>query len=328
MNEQDSLLSTEAPAPEEALVLGVRFRRYGPVFFFLAGSEPVTSGAVVLADIGQGAAPAEVISARRLPLPLPLMSMPEGEPVEIRPINGLAGLEQAASARDSAALAEEARAFCRQRARALKLDMKIVDVEALPDRSKIVFYFTAPNRIDFRDLVKELVHHYHARIELRQIGVRHETQMLGSLGGCGMTCCCRRYLRRFAPVTIKMAKEQNLFLNPAKLSGICGRLLCCLAHEQENYEEFNRASPKLGKRYQTSQGVLKVTRTNIFRQSITAVNEAGEEQEFSLENWRALAPARLEIRTEGAPHKQAGAKTKPRPQAPPQADHKRDQDKA
>ena len=119
------------------------------------------------------------------------------------------------------------------------LDMKLVDVEVFLDRSKFIFYFTAPARIDFRELVKDLVHEYRVRIELRQIGVRHETQMVGAVGNCGMVCCCRRYLRQFAPVTIRMAKEQNLFLNPTKVSGICGRLLCCLAYEQESYDAFH-----------------------------------------------------------------------------------------
>ena len=135
--------------------------------------------------------------------------------------------EELARAAENEQLCREAREFCRRCIMNRKLDMKLVDVESLFDRSKLIFYFTAPTRIDFRELVKDLVRQYHTRIELRQIGVRHETQMLGALGNCGMVCCCRRYLRHFAPVTIKMAKEQNLFLNPAKIPGICGRLLWC-----------------------------------------------------------------------------------------------------
>ena len=131
-------------------------------------------------------------------------------------------------------------------------------LKVLLDRSKMIFYFTAPTRIDFRELVKDLVREYRTRIELRQIGVRHETQMLGALGNCGMVICCRRYLKNFAPVTIKMAKEQNLFLNPAKISGICGRLLCCLSYEQDNYDNFHAQAPKIGKRYTTDLGMLKV----------------------------------------------------------------------
>ncbi|MDR2050776.1 MAG: hypothetical protein LBQ63_03290 [Deltaproteobacteria bacterium] len=291
---------SDAGSAESALVLGVRLRQYGPVYFFQAGPEQVRSGDKVLVETEQGTALAEVISARKMSLPLPVLHLPEGTTAEIRPIKGPAGKEDLATAMENKLLAAEARAFCRECIRRLVLEMKLVDVEVLYDRSKIIFYFTAPNRIDFRELVKELVHNYHTRIELRQIGVRHETQILGALGNCGMACCCRRYLRRFAPVTIKMAKEQNLFLNPAKLSGICGRLLCCLAHEQENYEEFHRNSPKLGKRYQTRQGVMKVLRANLFRQSILVENENGEELELLLDGWHALEPSRLELKPEPA----------------------------
>ncbi|MCL1889042.1 MAG: hypothetical protein FWF99_00865 [Desulfovibrionaceae bacterium] len=231
-----------------------------------------------------------------------------GPDPEASPIKCLAGGEDLALDEENRNLASESRLFCRQRIRERNLDMKLVDVEVFHDRSKMIFYFTAPGRVDFRDLVKDLVQEYHIRIELRQIGVRHETQMIGALGNCGMACCCRRYLRRFAPVTIKMAKEQNLFLNPAKLSGICGRLLCCLANEQENYEEFHRNSPKLGKKYQTGQGVMKVIRANLFRQSIVALTEAGEEREFMLEAWSLLNPVRLESKSEPPPPRQHARK--------------------
>lgn len=202
--------------------------------------------------------------------------------------------EEKLSAQDNAVLAREAHQFCRRCIAERKLDMKLVDVEILFDRSKMVFFFTAPTRIDFRDLVKDLVRQYRTRIELRQIGVRHETQMLGALGNCGMVCCCRRYLHRFAPVTIKMAKEQNLFLNPAKISGICGRLLCCLSYEQENYDAFHRSCPRLGKRYQTSEGPMRVLRSNMFRNSVVVLPDGGQETEMTLEEWQALKPTRTE----------------------------------
>ena len=189
-------------------------------------------------------------------------------------------------------LARQAKAFCKDRIRARHLDMKLVEVEIFFDRSKFIFYFTAPARIDFRELVKDLVREYRARIELRQIGVRHETQMIGAIGNCGQVCCCRRHLRKFAPVTIRMAKEQNLFLNPAKISGICGRLLCCLSYEQDNYEKFRRESPRPGKKYQTAAGLLKVLRVNMFRNTLVAVNEDNQEAEYTLEEWKELKPWR------------------------------------
>lgn len=195
-------------------------------------------------------------------------------------------------------LSEEAAAFCKKCIKTRSLDMKLVDVEVFFDRSKLIFYFTAPSRIDFRDLVKDLVREYRARIELRQIGVRHETQMVGAIGNCGMVCCCRGHLRKFAPVTIKMAKEQNLFLNPSKISGICGRLLCCLSYEQENYENFNRVCPRQGMKYNTDKGCLKILQTNLFRNSLTTLDSNNEEREFSLDEWHALHPAKAECQGE------------------------------
>jgi hypothetical protein len=152
----------------------------------------------------------------------------------------------------------------------------------------MVFYFTAPGRIDFRELIKDLVKEYRTRIELRQIGVRHETQMLGAIGNCGQMCCCRRFMRKFVPVTIKMAKEQNLFLNPTKISGICGRLLCCLSFEQKGYEEFHRMCPRVGKKYQTSLGQMKVLRSNFFKKSLSLLDENFDEQEVSIDEWNEI----------------------------------------
>lgn len=185
-------------------------------------------------------------------------------------------------------LARRAFTFCRGCINSQNLDMKLVDVEVLHDRSKLIFFFTAPNRIDFRELIKSLVREFHTRIELRQIGVRHETQMIGAIGNCGQVCCCRRFLRKFAPVTIKMAKEQNLFLNPAKISGICGRLLCCLSYEQKGYEEFHKQCPKIGKRIQTPIGSVKVLRANFFKKSISVWVEDAGEREFTLDEWKEM----------------------------------------
>ena len=208
-------------------------------------------------------------------------------------------------------LASGAFEFCRNCIFKRKLEMKLVDVEVYFDRSKMVFYFTAPGRIDFRDLVKDLVRQYRTRIELRQIGVRHETQMLGAMGNCGQVCCCRRFMRKFHPVTIKMAKEQNLFLNPTKISGICGRLLCCLGFEQKNYEEFHRDCPKIGKKFTTSIGRVKVIRSNFFKRSLSIITEGGDDHEVSLEEWERLVnmepPQEIQESRRSAPP-QAGAR--------------------
>lgn len=190
--------------------------------------------------------------------------------------------------RENRELARNAFAYCRECIGERGLDMKLVDVEVLFDGSKMIFYFTAPNRIDFRELVKDLVRSYRTRIELRQIGARHETQMLGGLGNCGQLVCCQRFLRQFAPSTIKMAKEQNLFLNPAKISGVCNRLLCCLSYEQPNYDEFLNQCPKVGKRFPTSLGTAKVIRANYFRRTVSVFMEPGGEREVDLEEWKRL----------------------------------------
>jgi hypothetical protein len=215
-------------------------------------------------------------------------------------------------------MGRQALRYCRQCISERGLDMKLVDVEIYHDRSKLVFYFTAPNRIDFRDLVKDLVKNYRTRIELRQIGVRHETQMIGAVGNCGQMCCCARFIRKFQPVTIKMAKEQNLFLNPTKISGMCGRLLCCLAYEQSTYEDFQRKCPKFGKKYQTSQGPVKILRSNIFRETISVISEEGEEKELTLEDWGRIAGERW-VQHVPAPLAPAQSQAQAREEAPAQA---------
>jgi len=210
----------------------------------------------------------------------------------------LAGTQDLETGAENKRLARRAFNFCRGCIGHQQLDMKLVDVEVLHDRSKMIFYFTAPNRIDFRELIKSLVREFHTRIELRQIGVRHETQMIGAIGNCGQVVCCRRFLRKFAPVTIKMAKEQNLFLNPAKISGICGRLLCCLSYEQKGYEEFHKQCPKIGKRIPTAIGTAKILRANFFKKSISVWVEDVGEREFTLDEWKDLVSR--QISAEGA----------------------------
>ena len=192
-------------------IYGLRFRALGQTLYH-TGPADLAVGDHVLIAADQGQALAQVVSG-------PYDYVAGVEPESLTPIERRATEEDLAEGRTNEKLAREATEFCRQCIRDRRLDMKLVDVEVFFDRSKLIFYFTAPARIDFRELVKDLVREYRARIELRQIGVRHETQMVGAVGNCGMVCCCRRYLRKFAPVTIRMAKEQNLFLNPAKILG-------------------------------------------------------------------------------------------------------------
>jgi cell fate regulator YaaT (PSP1 superfamily) len=287
-------------------ILGIKFHDHGPVYFFNSGPFVVSVGEFVLVQTEQGLGMGQVALVRDTP--------PEGlSPEEIKPIFRLPGPEDHEIRLENAKLAREAHAYCRKCIEVRALDMKLVDVEVLHDRGKIIFYFTAPGRIDFRELVKDLVKSYHTRIELRQIGVRHETQMLGAIGNCGQMCCCRRFMRKFAPVTIKMAKEQNLFLNPTKISGICGRLLCCLSFEQENYEQFQKKCPRVGKKFATSLGMVKVLRTNLFRETISILEEAGEERELTVAEWITIT----EPCPEAAQPSTANGEARPEAAAPP-----------
>lgn len=267
-------------------ILGLKFKDQGSVYLFKASPFVVNIGDKVLVKTEEGLGLGKVVSMRSAP-------PADMNPDDIKPIYRLATVEDLKTDEENRDLAKAAYTLCRDCIRQRELEMKLVDVEVYFDRSKIIFYFTAPGRIDFRDLVKDLVRQYRTRIELRQIGVRHETQMIGGLGNCGQVCCCRRYLRRFEPVTIKMAKEQNLFLNPAKISGACGRLLCCLSYEQGHYIDFRKQCPKIGKSFSTGQGKAKILRTNLFRNTVGIQFESGEEKEMLLEEWEAIR--RMEV---------------------------------
>jgi len=276
MNPTDPVDSTNSKK-----IVGIKFRESGPVYYFLASPFVINEGDKVIVKTEEGLGLGTVVITRD--------SLPEGfKEEDLKSVFRLANEEDLKIVAENKVLAKEAFAFCKKCIEKHDLPMKLVDVEVYFDRSKMIFYFTAPMRIDFRELVKDLVRQYRTRIELRQIGVRHETQMLGGVGNCGQVCCCRRFLRKFEPVTIKMAKDQNLFLNPAKISGVCGRLLCCLAFEQDHYAEFQKKLPKMGKRYQTDQGMLRVIRANIFRDTITVLNEEGKELEIKMKDWQAM----------------------------------------
>jgi cell fate regulator YaaT (PSP1 superfamily) len=179
-------------------------------------------------------------------------------------------------------LEQRALKFCQERVEVHKLPIYLVKVECLFDASKIIFYFTAPGRVDFRELVKDLVQEYRTRIELRQIGVRHRAKMVGGLGICGRGLCCASFLRDFEPVSVRMAKEQQLSLNPNKISGICGRLMCCLTYEYSSYQELRKSLPKVGKRLQAPDGEGKIIRYNFIRETVTLEMEDRREVEFSL----------------------------------------------
>ena len=264
-------------------ILGIKFNDYGQVYYFASGPFVVREGQHVIVKTDQGMGLGKVVLTRQAPVE----AEEDGEE-GMKPIYRLANEKDMESVAENEALSKDAFSFCRKCVSRLKLGMKLVDVEVFFDRSKMVFYFTAPGRIDFRELIKDLVREFRTRIELRQIGVRHETQMLGAIGNCGQICCCRRFMRKFVPVTIKMAKEQNLFLNPTKISGICGRLLCCLSFEQKGYEEFHRMCPRVGKKYNTALGPVKVLRSNFFKKSLSVLMENFDEREVSIDEWNEI----------------------------------------
>ena len=231
-------------------VIGVRFKANGKSYYFSPGDLELQQGDYVIVETARGTECGEVAKG---PHDVPDSSI-------VKPLKTVTRMADAVDVRRMQQnRADEKRAFsvCEERIAKHKLDMKLVDVEYTLDRNKILFYFTADGRIDFRDLVKDLAGVFRTRIELRQIGVRDESKMLGGLGICG------RFLRDFQPVSIKMAKEQGLSLNPAKISGSCGRLMCCLAYEQPAYEYLNRITPGVGSIVKTPEGVGAVVETNV-----------------------------------------------------------------
>ena len=204
---------------------------------------------------------------------------------------------------------KEAVDICAKKIAEHKLDMKLVDAEHSFDRSKFIFYFTAEGRVDFRELVKDLARVFRARIELRQIGVRDEAKIFGGYGPCGRVLCCASFLTDFDPVGIRMAKEQNLSLNPQKISGACGRLMCCLNYEYKHYREAKQCLPKVGSRIETDQGPGKITEINVIRNRVTVSLDEGGKAE--------LPTAAVAQHKPGCPHLAAGEAAAP---AEPEAD--------
>jgi len=203
-------------------------------------------------------------------------------PPKLKPLVRPATPEDLEQAERNRQVEERADRFCLERIQVRQLPIYLVRVECLFDASKVVFYFTAPGRVDFRDLVKDLVQEFRTRIELRQIGVRHRAKMVGGLGICGRALCCSSFLHEFEPVSVRMAKEQQLSLNPSKISGICGRLMCCLTYEYSTYQEIRKHLPRLGKRISLPEGEGKIIRYNLIRQIATVEMEDGGEMEIPL----------------------------------------------
>jgi len=255
-------------------VIGVRFRSAGKIYFFDPLQFDIKKGEHVIVETARGIEFGTVVSAPK--------EVEDDKVIQpLKPVLRIAtekDIQQEAANKEKE---KEAFKLCLEKIHKHGLEMKLIDAEYTFDNNKVLFYFTADGRIDFRELVKDLASVFKTRIELRQIGVRDETKILGGIGICGRPLCCHTHLSEFIPVSIKMAKEQNLSLNPTKISGVCGRLMCCLKHEEETYEELNRVLPNVGDQVTTEDGSKgEVHSVNVLRQLVKVIVEVGDEKEI------------------------------------------------
>jgi cell fate regulator YaaT (PSP1 superfamily) len=259
-------------------VVGVRFNKQGKVYTFdVTGLPPLKKDEVVVVQTENGLAVGNVVTDVRT---VPEEKLPEDLKKVIRRLTD----DDRVVEERNRSLEREAKAFCLERIGERSLPMKLVEVECLFDKSKIMFYFTADNRVDFRELVKDLVQRFKTRIELRQIGVRNEARIFGGIGICGREICCMGFLQNLDTVSVKMAKEQNMLLNPEKISGLCGRLMCCLSYEYDSYLRLKKAVPKVGKSVETPAGRGEVVRHNLIKGTITVRLEDGKEAEVKIDD--------------------------------------------
>ena len=255
-------------------VVGVRFRNAGKIYYFGPGDLDVHAGMHVIVETARGVEMGTVMTEPK--------AVPEDEVIApLKPVIRIATEADEKTVERNHEKEKDAFKICLEKIAKHKLEMKLVEAEYTFDNNKLLFYFTADGRIDFRELVKDLAAVFRTRIELRQIGVRDETKIMGGIGICGRELCCNTYLSEFVPVSIKMAKEQNLSLNPTKISGVCGRLMCCLKNEQETYEELNKKLPGLGDTVTTPDGMQgTVHSVNVLRQRVKVVVEINDEKEI------------------------------------------------
>ena len=263
-----------------AMVIRVRFKRAAKLYDFDPNGLDLHNGMSVVTETARGVELGECMSG--------IMDVPDERLVlPLKPIIRIATEQDLAMQKRNEQAEKEAFDIAIDRIAEHKLEMKLVDVEYAFDRSKIIFYFTANGRVDFRMLVKSLASIFKTRIELRQIGVRDEAKMLGGIGPCGRPICCRTFLSDFTPVSIKMAKEQNLSLNPTKISGLCDRLMCCLKYEQDNYEQTRKRMPRVGREIITPDGVGVINAINVLEETVRvriAVGDSFELREYAIDD--------------------------------------------
>lgn len=255
-------------------VIGVRFRTAGKIYFFDPLDFQVEKGSHVIVETARGIEFGTVVSAPK--------EVEDDQIVQpLKPVLRIANQRDVEQEAGNKRKEKEAYKICLDKIREHGLEMKLIDAEYTFDNNKVLFYFTADGRIDFRELVKDLASVFKTRIELRQVGVRDETKIMGGIGICGRPLCCHTHLSEFIPVSIKMAKEQNLSLNPTKISGVCGRLMCCLKHEEETYEELNRRLPNTGDYVVTADGLKgEVQSVNVLRQRVKVIVDVDDEKEI------------------------------------------------
>lgn len=265
-------------------VIGVRFRENGKIYFFDPLNYNVDPGRFVIVETARGVEYGKVVLGRR-EIDEEKMSAP------LKPIIRIADEKDTAQYEANKEKSKKAFDICLEKIKKHGLQMKLIDAEYTFDDNKVLFYFTADGRVDFRELVKDLAAVFKTRIELRQIGVRDETKIVGGIGICGRELCCHKHLSEFVPVSIKMAKEQNLSLNPTKISGVCGRLMCCLKHEQDTYEYLNDKLPNVGDVVKTVDGKRgEVSAVNVLRQKVKLIvtqdDDTKEIEEYKIEDLR------------------------------------------
>lgn len=255
-------------------IVGVRFRKAGKIYYFDPAGMEIETGTHVIVETARGIEFGTVM--------IPPREIEENGVVQpLKPVIRIATEADEMTEQKNKEKEKEAFQICLKKIAKHKLEMKLVEAEYTFDNNKLLFYFTADGRIDFRELVKDLASVFRTRIELRQIGVRDETKILGGIGICGRPLCCSTYLSEFIPVSIKMAKEQNLSLNPTKISGVCGRLMCCLKNEEETYEYLNSRLPNVGDYVTTIEGLKgEVQSVSVLRQLVKVIVEVNDEKEI------------------------------------------------
>ena len=265
-------------------VIGVRFRTAGKIYFFDPGKLSIKKGQNVIVETARGVEYGYVVMGEK--------EIEDDKVIQpLKPVLRIATKDDDAIEEKNKKKEREAFKICQKKIEKHNLEMKLIDAEYTFDNNKVLFYFTADGRIDFRELVKDLASVFKTRIELRQIGVRDETKILGGVGICGRALCCHSYLSEFIPVSIKMAKEQNLSLNPTKISGTCGRLMCCLKNEEETYRYLNSKLPGVGDHVTTDDGLKgEVSSVNVLRQRVKVIvhldNDEKDIREYSVDQLR------------------------------------------